>query len=176
MFTRSAERLGVFDPLLVKHSGGGSFRLSGAAGLAELAARCTYREGTVNVGPISITPRRLAFHCDFARDGRPIDAALILEDPKDSLGTVHGRDERLGMLYYEGRRIDVRSIHRDQSGGLPARTPLGYMFSQDGQEVGAVDLNGPGKTIFAPRTGAEREAVIAAGLALSTFWDPAELN
>jgi hypothetical protein len=37
-----------------------------------------------------------------------------------------------------------------------------------------VDLNGGTKTIFAPRAGPEREAVLAASLALSILWDPDE--
>ncbi len=56
---------------------------------------------------------------------------------------------------------------------VPAGTPLGYAFHLDGRQIGAVDLNGTDKTIYAPRAGPEREAVLAAGLALSIFWDPA---
>ena len=173
-FTRGAERLGIFDPLLVRHRGGGSFRFASPT-MPEIASRCSYREGTVSVGPISVTPRRLAFHCEFARNGRPIDAALILHDPQGPLGTLHGRDEREGVLFYDGRQIAVRSIHHDQAGGLPSPTALGYAFVADGRQIGAIDLNGPNKTIFAPLGGPEREAVIAASIALSTFWDPAAL-
>jgi hypothetical protein len=39
-----------------------------------------------------------------------------------------------------------------------------------GREIGALDLNGLNKTIFAPRLGPEREAVLAASLALSILW------
>jgi hypothetical protein len=172
-FTRSAERLAIFDPLFVRNSGGGSFRLEHSQLGPDLSGRCRYREREVNAGPISVIPRRMVYHCDFAREGRPIDAELILEDPKGALGTVHGRAERDGMLVFEGLRIGIRSIHRDQRGGLPAPTALGYLFDIDGYEMGAVDLNGINKTIYAPRSPLEREAVLAASLALSVFWDPA---
>lgn len=175
-FTRSAERLGIFDPLLVRHSGGGAFRLVTSQGAPELAGRCSYREGVVNAGPISVTPGKLVFQCDFARNRRPLDATFIIVDPKPALGTAHGRDERRGMLTYEGREIAVRSIHRNAAGGLPTPTALGYSFSTDGREIGAVDLNGLNKTLFVPRNGPEREAVILASIALSTFWDPALLQ
>jgi hypothetical protein len=172
-FTRSAERLGIFDPLLVRHRGGGQFQLGALQGTADLAGRCSYREGIVQAGPLSITPDRLVFHCDFARDGRPIDASLVIADPASSWGAMHGRHERNGMLVYEGREIAVRSIHRDGGGGLPSPNALGYSFSVDGREIGAVDLNGLNKTLYVPSTGPDREAVIAASVALSTFWDPA---
>jgi hypothetical protein len=175
-FTRGAERLAILDPLLVRNSGGGSFRVEPSHLGADLAGECGYRERQVNAGPIAVTPRRLTFRCAFGRDGRPIDAELVLDDPKGPLGTLHGRAERRGTLYFEGRRIGVRSIHRDESGGLPAPTALGYMFEEDGQEIGAVDLNGLNKTIFAPRDPVAREAVLAASLALSIFWDPAEVQ
>jgi hypothetical protein len=67
----------------------------------------------------------------------------------------------------------VHSIHRDGGGGLPSPNALGYSFSVDGREIGAVDLNGLNKTLYVPSTGPDREAVIAASVALSTFWDPA---
>lgn len=175
-FTRGAERLGIFDPLLVRHSGGGSFRIEAPGGGSELAGRCAYREGQVNLGPVSLTPQRLAYRCEFARGGRPIDAGLAIEDPQGAFGTLHGRSERRGTLWFEGERIDVRSVHRDEGGGLPLPHALGYMFEADGVEIGAVDLNGGNKTLFVPHAGKRREAVIAAALALSIFWDPAELN
>ena len=58
-------------------------------------------------------------------------------------------------------------------GGLPTGMPLGYAFDVGGRQIGAVDLNGTNKTIYAPsRPGPERDAVLMASLALSVFWDP----
>jgi hypothetical protein len=172
-FHRTADRLGMLDPLFVRHSGGGRFEVGAAPGIAALDGRCSYREGQVNAGPIAVTPRRLAFHCAFGRDGRPIAAELAIADPQGPLGTLHGRAEREGVLYFEGETIEIRSIHRDRGGGLPNPTALGYLFSVGGQAVGAVDLNGGDKTIYAPVSGPRREAVLAAALALSILWDPA---
>lgn len=175
-FTRSAERLGIFDPLLVRHRGGGQFRLQALAGVPELAGRCSYREGIVQAGPVSVTPDRMVFHCDFARDGRASGASLVLADPKGAWGTLHGQNERTGLLEYDGRQIVVRSLHRDAGGGLPTPNALGYSFSVEGREIGAVDLNGLNKTLYVPRSGPDREAVVAASVALSTFWDPAQVH
>lgn len=176
LFTRGAERLGIFDPLLVRHRGGGEFRIAGPLTGHELAGRCAYRQTEVNPGPLAVTPQRFAYRCEFARDGRPIDAELVIEDPQSGFGTLHGRSERRGTLWFEGQRISLRSIHRDQGGGLPVPHPLGYMFEADGRQIGAVDLNGLDKTLFVPRAEPQREAVIAAALALAILWDPAEVQ
>jgi hypothetical protein len=172
-FSRRADRLGLLDPLLVRHRGGGSFHLEQMGEIPALGGRCSFRQNQVSVGPISLTPRRLAFQCDFARDDRGINASLYLEDPQSAFGTLHGRAEREGILHYEDVRIAIRSIHQDERGGLPNPAPLGYVFIFEGREIGAVDLNGLNKTIYAPRPAALREAVIAASLALVVFWDPA---
>jgi hypothetical protein len=175
-FTRGAERLAILDPALVRHRGGSSFELAASPKAGALGGLCSYREGRVTIGPVSVTPRRLAYACDFARDGRPLAAGLVIEDPAGAFGTLHGRSERIGTLWFEGREIGVRSIHRDAGGGLPVPHALGYMFEAEGREIGAVDLNGTNKTIFAPRSGPDREAVIAGAVALSIFWDPAEVQ
>jgi hypothetical protein len=171
-FTRSADRLAVFDPLLVRNSGGGSFKLDPNGELGNLSGRCRYRQGEINAGSLSVTPKRLAYECRFERDGRPIAAEFVMKDPKSAFGTLHGRADREGTLYYEGQEIEVKSVHKDQGGGLATPYALGYMFEMDGVEIGAVDLNGLNKTIYAPRSGKLREAVLAGSLALSIFWDP----
>jgi hypothetical protein len=174
-FTRGAERQAISDPLLVRHRGGGSFQLPASHLGPIVSGRCSYGEQQVNAGPITVTPSRLVYWCDLSRDGRP-DGRLVIRDPNAPLGSLSGRYEREGLFDYRGRQLVVRSIHRSQGRSLPLQTPLGYMFIADGREVGAVDLNGPNKTIMVPRAGEYREAVIAAGLALSIFWDPAEVQ
>jgi hypothetical protein len=174
-FSRGAERLGVMDPLLVRHRGGGTFQLPQSHLGPPMSGRCSYGEQQVNAGPIKVTPYRLVYWCDLSSDGRP-DGRLVLHDRNAPLGSLSGRSEREGLFEHRGRQLVVRSIHRSQGRSLQLQTPLGYMFIADGREVGAVDLNGPDKTIMAPRTGEHREAVIAAGLALSIFWDPAEVQ
>lgn len=171
-FTRGAERLAVFDPLLVRNSGGGSFQLQQSAGTLE--GSCGYRERELNVGPISARLQKFAYRCLFARDGRPIDAELTIAESGDSPGSMLMKRERRGTLLFDGRTYQLRSVHRDAGGGLEMATPLGYTIEHDGKAVAAVDLNGTNKTLFiAP--GVDREAMFAAGLALSVLWDPATL-
>lgn len=175
-FTRSAARQEIFESVWVRNRGGGTFSLAASPLNPNLSGRCRYREGELNVGPVSVTPDQLVYECIFHRDGRPIAAELMIADPKPALGNMHGRAERIGYLYIEGQEIAIRSVHHDERGGLATPIPLGYVFEDGGRKVGAVDLNGPDKTIYAPRNSELREAVIAAGLALSIFWDPADLH
>lgn len=170
-FTRTADRLGIFDPLVVRRSGGGRFATADG-----LEGRCAWREGDLNAGPISIRDQRLAYRCQFRRDGRPLAAELVLDDPQGAFGTLHGRAQRRGVLWYDGREIEIRSIHRDARGGLPTPTPLGYGFSLAGRPVGAIDVNGPNKTLVLPAEAELRDAVTAASLALAIFRDPADLE
>lgn len=173
-FTRSAERLGLLDPLVVRNRGRSTFTVRGPEVEGELSGRCGYSETQANLGDFTGTPKRLAYSCRFSRDGDPLAAELVLRETNESIGSLFSKRERRGSLYFEGARIEFRSLHRDRSGGLPMATPLGYGFYQGGRQIGAVDLNGPGKRIHAPKAGQHREAVIAASLALSVFWDPAE--
>jgi len=165
-FARSAERLSM--PIVRNRTGGGSFEYGALAG------RCGFREGELHAGSVSVTTRPFAYRCSFHRDGRPIDAELILEESYNSPTAMLSKRERRGTLFFEGQRIELRSLHRDQGGGLPTAAPLGYAFDVDGRQIGAIDLNGTSKTLYLPRGGA-REAVLAASLALSVLWDPAEV-
>jgi hypothetical protein len=59
---------------------------------------------------------------------------------------------------------------------IGAGKPLGYVFTKDGAQVGALDLNSvmSGPAFYLPPTGSsDRDAVMAAAMALYTFQDPA---
>lgn len=171
-FRRSSRRLGAFG--FVDKAGGGSFTLTGPLVENELSGRCRFDEQEVSLGRgVSVQASPVVYHCVFDRGGRPIDAELELEQASDSTAALM-RYERKGELRFEGQRIALRSIHHFEGGKLPTSTPLGYSFSQDGREIGAIDLNGGNKTIYAPLDQRQREAVLAASLALSVFWDPAD--
>jgi hypothetical protein len=167
-FTRGADRLSFLGDLLVRNSGAGSFRHAGLEGA------CRYREREVNLGPISARARPFSYQCFFSRDGT-LAGQMVIEEETGTAGAMLSKRGREGWLLFDGVRYEVRSIHRDQGGGLANATPLGYRFETAGRAVGAVDLNGPDKTLFAPRANGAREAVFAGGLALSVLWDPATL-
>ncbi len=168
-FTRGADQLSLHNAFLVRNSGAGSFSYAGLEGA------CRYRETAINVGPVAVDARPFAYHCFFGRDGAQV-GELVIEEETGSVGSMLSKRGRRGFLLFDGVRYEVTSIHRDQGGGFAAATPLGYRFDAEGRTVGAVDLNGTNKTLFAPNGGRAREAVFAGGLALSVLWDPAVIN
>lgn len=172
-FSRGADRLDVGGTS--RFTGGSRFALTASPFLPALSGRCSYGEMQMSRGILFVTPERFLYSCDLGKDGRPGAGRLHIADPAPPTGTLHGRAEREGVVDYEGRRLVVRSVHRFEGGKLPSSTPLGYAFVADGRQIGAVDLNGGKKRIMAPRSGPDREAVIAASLALSLLWDPANL-
>lgn len=170
-FTRSADRLGLFGQTLVGRTGASSFTLAGG-----LAGECRYRGSEVNVGIVSLKSDRFALRCGFSRDGRRLAAELLIDADEGPLGRLDGSARRIGTLWYEGAEISVRSVHRDRAGGLPTRTPLGYVFEVDGRGIGAVETNGTNRIVHLPRDARYREAVVAGALAIATFWDPADVE
>lgn len=170
-FERGAETMAFLDRTIVRNKGGGSFRFTGPDGT--LSGSCRYREEEVNVGIVSDQTRPFAYRCQLTRDGRPAGELRVGEE-LGTLGAMVG-NRRRGELLFEGLRFEVRSIHRHAGGGLPTDNPLGYRFEAQGRTVGAIDVNGQGKTVFAPAAGPERTAVLAGSLALAILWDPAAL-
>jgi len=173
-FYRSSESASAFGD--VRKRGGGSFTVGPPAVAEELSGFCDFSEREIRPGRgIAVTTDRLIYGCAFEREGRRIEAELVVE-AADGRGTAMFRHEREGYLLFEGQRIELKSIHSFDDGKLPTITPLGYSFHSNGAQIGAIDLNGLDKTLFAPRQGPEREAVIAAALALAIFWDPADAD
>lgn len=168
-FVRGAGRASGFG--LVRKQGGGRFSVAGPAGA--LSGGCDFREEAVKLGDgVQLTARPFAYRCDFERDGRPIAAVLTLDEARG--GAAAFRHARTGSLNFEGRRIGIKSIHHFEGGKLPTLTPLGYAFEADERQIGAIDLNGTDKILFVPRDPRQREAVLAASLALAILWDPAD--
>ena len=64
-------------------------------------------------------------------------------------------ETRVGRLTLGGRVIDIEPIHKSPNLEIPTSEPLGYRFVGTNQDLGAIDLNGERKTIYAPRGGAD---------------------
>ena len=69
-----------------------------------------------------------------------------------------------------GRTYGIAPIHTSSQLKIPTAEPLGYRFVADAGDVGAIDVNGERKTIYAPAGGPDREPVLIASLALSVLW------
>ena len=170
-FSRRATQTKLFDTF-VRNAGSGSFEVAGPELGGTAGGRCGFEEREIDAGVVTLPNGRLTYRCAFRRNGKPVAGGLMLAEVPHGTGAFAGRT-RAGEVRLDGLAVDVRPIHRARGGSLPAGTPLGYSFHIDGRQVGAVDLNGTTKTIYAPRQpGPERDAVLMASLALSVFWDP----
>lgn len=165
-YVRSASRAELFD--FGGDAGRVEFILNGDRIDGRLAAFCSYnRADTALSGAVQMTLKPFSYRCKMERDGFPINAAL----------EIHERgafaNERRGTIIFEGERLELRSVHLMRGSKLPSNTPLGYVFMQDGREVGGVDTNGV-KTnhIYLPRDPALHEAATIASLALAIVWEP----
>jgi hypothetical protein len=173
-FTRASFQGSEDGGRLVRSEGGGSFEVSGPDVQGVLAGECRFDEAELRAGSLSFPSERFAYRCRFSRGGEPIDAGLILEEIPTRPGRLLSGRTRGGEIHLGGEVVTISAVHDMEGGRLPTAMPLGYRFEIDGRSVGAVDLNGGDKTLYVPRSGPERQAVLAASLALSILWDPGE--
>jgi hypothetical protein len=172
-FSRRSTQTKLFDTF-IRNAGSGSFDVAGPDFGGVAGGRCGFDEHDIDLGAAVISNGRLTYRCSFQRDGRPVTGGLMLAEVPNGNGPPAGRT-RAGELRLDQLVVNIRPVHRARGGGLPAGMPLGYTFDVDGHQIGAVDLNGPAKTIYAPRqAGLHRDAVLMASLALSVFWDPGD--
>ena len=170
-FSRRSSTTTVFDRF-VRNAGHGNFEIAGPELGGVAIGRCAFDEREIDADVAVLPNGRLTYTCEFSRDGRRIDGGLLLAEVPHRTGLLAGRT-RAGEVRLGATRVGIRAIHHVEGGGLPTGTPLGYAFDVNGRQIGAIDLNGGDKTIFAPaRPGPERDAVLMASLALSVFWDP----
>lgn len=161
--------------------GGVRFTIAGAGVVGTLAGECRtrqaeYRDASAGRGlQVETTTTLLPLHydCRFTRDGQPVGGMMLGEPRPVGIQVI---ERRAGEVTLDGRRLDVVSEHkvdgRNLGGGVA--TPLGYRFEADGRTAGMVSLNGA-RRIALPREPQSREAALAAGLALTLFWDPADV-
>jgi hypothetical protein len=170
-FSRRATQTTVFDTF-VRNAGRGSFEVAGPELGGKAAGRCGFEERAIDTGVVVVPNGRLTYNCRFELNGTPVAGGLMLAEVPKGSGVLAGRT-RAGELRLGQLAVGIQPIHHARSGGLPTGTPLGYAFHVAGRQIGAVDLNGTNKTIYAPRQpGPEHDAVLLASLALSVFWDP----
>ena len=167
-FRRAAVSHG--DGFHVWNRGGGRFAVSGPEVNGALAGDCRYAENLVEIGGFEVTEGRFEYHCRFDRAGTPVEGRLVLAEIARRAGRPLSGATRGGFLDYDGRTLGITAIHDMEGGRIPTGTPLGYAFHLDGRQIGAIDLNGGSKTIYAPRSGPDREAVLAAAMALAILW------
>ena len=156
----------------VEHEGGLRFAVSGPEVRGRLEGRCYAYQGPDRLGGGALTIAAAVpygMRCAFSRDGVPTGELTL--DAAFRRG-VSVETARIGEMRIGDTVLAVRSVHRFEGSRWPTSSPLGYLFEREGRAVAAVDVNGARKRLALPRDGAQREAAIAAGLALALAWDP----
>lgn len=172
-FERSAQELSFFGLFNMK-DGGVSFSLQGADFAQGLQAACTMRERSITIDVVEFKPAPMALGCNLRLAGQPAPAVLEIQE---SAPDFTNRQQRRGVVMIDGVRLDIRSVHDMDGGILPAPAPLGYVFERNGVAIGGVDINGgPAMIEAAGLSPADHRAVMLASVALSVFWDPANLE
>ena len=172
-FSRTATKLSVFD-LFNMRDGGANFTLQGADFQNGLQVACTMRERSVTLDIVEFKPGPMALGCDVRSGGQ---IAPVMLEVQEAAADFTNREQRRGRVMIDGAALDIRSVHEIAGSPLPTAAPMGYVFERNGVAVGGVDLNNGPAVFEAPgATVADRKAVLLAAVALSVFWDPANLD
>ncbi|WP_300975360.1 hypothetical protein [Sphingomonas sp. LHG3406-1] len=156
------------------------FVVTGAEVNGTLSGDCRYGRAEQRVGSGSWTAAfptaSLRMHCQFIRDGKPI-GYLQLEGRPDASKLVQVV-QREGEVVINGTRLTLRSEHRLGKRRIPTSGPVGFWVENEaGDRVGAIDTNGMTRVRLASTGNAgQRDANLAAALALAVFWDPGDTD
>lgn len=163
-YSRGGERLDAFE--VTSAAGGTTFSLRGGPVREDLSAFCQFNQKDVRLGPgVTATVEPLFLQCNIDRAGAPAG------DIELNAGGLSG-SERRGTMMFEGRMLEVKSVHKLQGSPLPTTMPMGYVFLENGREIGGVDVNGGTKRVYLPSDPELREAALAASVALAVFQEP----
>jgi len=149
--------------------GDGRFEVTGGDFKGTVAGDCRYLEAEADAGPATITTIPFRYRCSFSRDGLPMPGHLELYAAPRAVGPL-AAETRIGSFTVADRTYAIAPIHKSPQLKIPTADPLGYRFVANEGDVGAIDVNGERKTIYAPTTGPDREPVLIASLALSVLW------
>lgn len=153
-FERSASRLSLFDAVGFDRAAV-RYRSTPASG-APVAADCSARQTTASVGIVAAAPRPFELRCGFSGG---LEGELQL-------------GERSGRVAAAGVTLDLQPVYRVKGSPLPLQAPIGYVFTRQGQAVGAVELNGNPRLWRPPADTPAHAAVTHAALALALLWRP----
>ena len=161
-FERSASRLSLFDSVAADRAAAQYSATSGSGATVE--ARCSARQTTVTLGIVSAAPRPSTLRCDFSG---AIAGTLELAADAATPGATRSGRAQFGAVV-----LQLQSVHRVQGSPLPLEAPIGYVLTQDGRPVGAVEINGAPRLWRPPAGTPAHDAVTHAALALALLWHP----
>jgi hypothetical protein len=152
------------------------FKFSGP-NVGPVDVACGGGQGKKKILGITYKTEKLQYLCTLSGPGAGADAdfTLVLGKAGSILKALQ-QPQRNGELRFGGVTLQART---EQVGGAPigGGQVLGYVYSQDGVDIGAVDLIGDGmagaKTVYLPPAGSKtRDAAAMLSFILIYFDDP----
>ncbi|HVO05584.1 MAG TPA: hypothetical protein VMT83_02280 [Burkholderiaceae bacterium] len=166
-FQRSASRLALFDTLYTADSARVDFTLDAPDGSSARAA-CRMRRTEAAVGVVAIQPKPLSFVCTLEPPG---GSTLTMSEERP--GATPQPQRRQGRVQSGSHSLQLESLHALRGAAWPSGRPVGYLFSESGRPVAAVDLTGTRPVLHLPRDDAAlRQLTLMSGLALGLLWEP----
>lgn len=172
-FERSEQRLAIFDAL-EKNYGHSEYVIEGPAISSTIEARCRFSERLIDLEFAEFKPKKMAYRCEYTAEGRAFPARFELQEVHHGLAGALSKNERYGEIALGGETVQIRSVHKLVGSPIVMANPIGYIFEQDGQPVGAIELNG--SPVLFLSNGADEglaRTIAVASVALAVFWDPA---
>jgi hypothetical protein len=174
-YERNLDQLSIFA--FRQTDGRASFTIAGPGISSTIEGYCGVRERALVFDDFEFNPGRMAYRCDLEAEGHPIPARFEVQESRKGLAANLTRNARVGENALAGEIVRFRSVHDVAGSRWPVENPLGYVFEQDGREIGALQLNGkPVLTLPAGTDIDRRRAMMVASVALATFWDPAAVG
>lgn len=176
-FKRGESRLGVFDPLLVRNKGKGSFSFREPGSDNEITAACEFKKYTLNVDVVTFDPKKVAYSCDFRGNSALLGARLIIGQPKRQgmKQKFLARDLRSGESALFNQYLTLESVHDYRGSKFSSQQPVGYLIRSGDQLVAAVELTdwNPGVYVSPDLADDVQRSVLVTALAIAVFRDPA---
>ena len=176
-YTRIESRLGIFDPLYVKHKGKSGFTIDDASGAPALTAECRAVEKTATYKIVTLDLKKLAYSCEFSGQDAIGPMRFVIGEPRREgfKAKFLARDLRTGEASILGHDFLINSVHEYTGSKITSQAPLGYLLESDGVVVGALDLLDWDPVVHLKDSTSEsqRKATIIVALSLAVLRDPA---
>jgi hypothetical protein len=141
----------------------------------KVSGACAGGESRTGLGWITFDRDELNYACAYMGGGAPGGAAFTLALSKGSWKARLQQSQRAGELRWGKAtyRAETKRV-----GGLPfaGGRVMGYVFTRDGVEVGALDITMVPTFYLPPKGDPDRDAVAVMAISLFFFQDPANQN
>lgn len=136
---------------------------------------CAGGESRTGLGWITFKEDKLRYACSYEGAGVAPGSGFTLALSEGSFLKRLQQPQRAGELHW-GKSVIRAETKR--VGGLPwgGGRVMGYVFSKDGVEIGALDIAMAPTFYLPPKGDPDRDAVAVLGLSLFLFQDPANSN